>query len=738
VLSLPTRARHWAGAQLATAIMLILVLLGSFYVFYDNRPAVLPSDQASPAATPATLEVPAWPVGQGGNAARSRDMPGPGPAGQPVLLWKYPQPGTNSPGPFPNFGTFADGVLYLTVAGGYLALDAPTGRELWRTSEVTGPEAIDGDGIILRSMEPGGGGADLVRIRRADGSVVWRAEQGQVLSGSPVVADGVGYTPSGSGLLAFDPATGAALWRVTLDAPPTGAAVADGLAVLGSQNGTVYGIATSGGDVVWTYQTDVKTIGTPSLANGTVYFSAFDGPTLAFYALDAASGALKWRFLAPNGERFNNAAVDAATVYVTNEDAALYALDAATGALRWTFQTDADAANHPTLVGDTIYLTGIDGFLHAIDATDGAERWRFPINGGSDFGAIVVGGVVYVGNRAGELYAIGGLESAAAAGLTPAAAASPTVTVAADAGGTPAPDASGTPAAEFLWQTTGGAQPFGRFISGVTVAPDGRLWVADGALNQFQIFAPDGTFVETWGTPGSGDGQFNFLRANSDGDTFGAVTFAPDGSFYVADEGNFRIQKFDRDRNFLFAWGSAGTGDGQFLSPEDVEVDAAGNVFVDDDQRNDVQKFAPDGTFLLKFGGFGSGEGQLNFQGFMDLDDEGNVWVADPLNGRIQVWDNDGRFLASWDGGSRLGAIAVAVDDRGRVYVADGDRHGVVVLDRFGNEIGFWGGEGAGEGQFTTPTGIVLDGEGNVYVTDMFGPATRVQKFKLLPPLGPG
>jgi outer membrane protein assembly factor BamB len=731
---LPARARRWAGAQLTTAVMLILVLLGSFYVLYDHRPAAVPTVQGtpSPAATPeATPDAHAWPVTQGGNAARTRNMPGPAPAGEPLLLWKYPPAGASGIGSISGLGPVSDGVLYVAGGSAFAALDAATGRELWRTSEVSGAGAIAGEGIILRTAVPTGGGYDLVRISRVDGSIVWRAEQGQIGENwTPAVANGVGYTPSGGDFIAFDLATGAALWRVPLEAPAIrGAAVAEGLAAIADQNGKVYGIDTSGGNIVWTYQTDAGTIGTPSLANGTVYFTAYDGPTLAFYALDAATGVLKWRFLAPNGENFNNAAIGETTVYVTNEDAALYALDAATGTPRWTFQTDADASNHPVLVGDAVFLTGHDGFVHALDATTGVERWRFTIEGQSDTSPVIVDGVYYVGTGAGELLAIGGSESAAVTGLTPQAEASPTATVAADSGG--------TAAAEFLWQTTGGAQPFGKYTSGITVAPDDRLWVADGALNQFQIFEPDGTFVEAWGTPGSGDGQFNFLRANSDGDTFGAVAFAPDGSFFVADEGNFRIQKFDRDRNFLFAWGSAGTGDGQFLSPEDVEVDAAGNVFVDDDKRNDVQKFAPDGTFLLKFGGFGSGEGQLNFQGWMTIDGDGNVWVADPLNGRVQVWDNDGRFLASWDGNGRLGALAVAVDERGRVYVADGDRHGVVVLDRFGNEIAFWGGEGAGEGQFTTPTGIVLDGQGNVYVVDIFGPTTRVQKFRLLPPLGP-
>ena len=115
----------------------------------------------------------------------------------------------------------------------------------------------------------------------------------------------------------------------------------------------------------------------------------------------------------------------------------------------------------------------------------------------------------------------------------------------------------------------------------------GTIWVADGGHSQFQLFAPDGTFLEAWGGEGqgTGDGQFDFVRPNSDDDAFGAVAFAPDGSFYVADMGNRRIQHFSADRAFLNAWGGFGAEDGQFISPIDIAVDSQGNVFVDDDKR---------------------------------------------------------------------------------------------------------------------------------------------------------
>src|SRR4030042_1741132 len=65
-------------------------------------------------------------------------------------------------------------------------------------------------------------------------------------------------------------------------------------------------------------------------------------------------------------------------------------------------------------------------------------------------------------------------------------------------------------------------------------------------------------FVTKWGSPGSGDGQFNYPAG---------VAVDSSGNVYVADLGNHRIQKFDSSGGFITKWGSSGSGDGQFNYP---------------------------------------------------------------------------------------------------------------------------------------------------------------------------
>jgi DNA-binding beta-propeller fold protein YncE len=62
---------------------------------------------------------------------------------------------------------------------------------------------------------------------------------------------------------------------------------------------------------------------------------------------------------------------------------------------------------------------------------------------------------------------------------------------------------------------------------------------------------------------------------------------------YVADSDNNRIQKFSSDGTFITAWGSEGTGNGQFSSPYGIAIDSAGNVYVSEEGNDRIQVFAP-------------------------------------------------------------------------------------------------------------------------------------------------
>src|SRR5262245_37272612 len=99
--------------------------------------------------------------------------------------------------------------------------------------------------------------------------------------------------------------------------------------------------------------------------------------------------------------------------------------------------------------------------------------------------------------------------------------------------------------------------------------------------------------VLTWGSLGTGPGQFNLPTD---------IAVASNGDVYVVDGDNHRIQKFDALGNFQFAWGVFGPDDGEFKYPTGICIDSVGNVFVGDTDNNRIQKFTAAGTFLAAYG----------------------------------------------------------------------------------------------------------------------------------------
>jgi len=266
-------------------------------------------------------------------------------------------------------------------------------------------------------------------------------------------------------------------------------------------------------------------------------------------------------------------------------------------------------------------------------------------------------------------------------------------------------------------------------------------------MNRFQIFAPDGTFLETWGEGGQDTGQFDFDATDW---SYGGIAFDHDGNFYVADIGNHRIQKFDRNRNFVQAWDNRG----QYLYPYSIAVDGQGNVYVGDNSRGEIEKFDGSGQLLGVIGSKGEQEGQFRCIGLISVDAEGNLYVPDCRTNRIQKFGPNGEFLMAWgsegsgDGQFESPSHAV-VDASGNVYVSDEGNYRVQVFDSAGNFIdkwtigktlkGHWGGIGGVALDFHAlwgiPIGLALDGQGNIYVVDVG--AGSIKKFHLEPPHTP-
>jgi len=204
----------------------------------------------------------------------------------------------------------------------------------------------------------------------------------------------------------------------------------------------------------------------------------------------------------------------------------------------------------------------------------------------------------------------------------------------------------------------------GQFNSPWGIAVDrvrGYVYVVDSANFRVQKFDMNGEFIMSWGSFGNGDGQFYFPR--------GVAVDQADGFVYVVDMGNHRIQKFDTSTNvlpqLLAKWGgSAEPGHassplaqeaGQLRSPWGITVDGAGDVYVTDTGNHRIEKFDKEGNFITQWGGFGNGKGQFNFPYGIAVDVRGSVFVVDSGNTRVE------QFMPADEGSERLQEDAEAV-----------------------------------------------------------------------------
>ncbi len=286
-----------------------------------------------------------------------------------------------------------------------------------------------------------------------------------------------------------------------------------------------------------------------------------------------------------------------------------------------------------------------------------------------------------------------------------------------------------------------GAEP-GQFMAprAVAAAPDGSVYVADSRNHRIQKFDANGQLLTSWGTFGSLDA--NTAAQGTFNEPWG-VAVAPDGSEYVADTWNHRIQKFDANGQFLAMWGRFGQAEtpDAFWGPRAVAVDKQGHVYVADTGNKRIAIFDGNGLSLGSIGAGGSDPGQLDEPVGVAVGADGSVFVADTWNQRIQVFTPDGATgeylfarewtISGWFGQSLDNKPYLALDAAGRLYVTDPEGYRILVFASDGKFLTTWGDFGSDNSTFALVSGIAVDTSGNIYVSD--GGNQRLMKFPPLP-----
>jgi predicted membrane-bound mannosyltransferase/DNA-binding beta-propeller fold protein YncE len=283
---------------------------------------------------------------------------------------------------------------------------------------------------------------------------------------------------------------------------------------------------------------------------------------------------------------------------------------------------------------------------------------------------------------------------------------------------------------------------------GLAVAPDGSLYVADSRNHRIEHFDATGNLIQTFGKVSPGCPYATVPPANVPIGTFcepWGVAVSPDGQWvYVADTWNHRIQKFSANGAPVKTWGTpnydpVSSGNFGLWGPRGIVVDSQGHVLVADTGNKRIIVYDADGNFLSQFGGQGSAAGQFDEPVGLTLDSQGNLYVADTWNQRIQVfvpstdkstytpstqWD-----IAGWLSQSLDNKPYLTADQHGHIFATDPDSFRVLEFTTSGDFVQTWGQSGTGLDNFGTPSGIAVDSQGRVWVSDAAN--NRLMRFTI-------
>ena len=238
----------------------------------------------------------------------------------------------------------------------------------------------------------------------------------------------------------------------------------------------------------------------------------------------------------------------------------------------------------------------------------------------------------------------------------------------------------------------------------------GRLWVVERVNHRVQVFNS------------AGETQFT-LGASVLKNPFG-IAIDKDDYVWVTDTGHHSVHKFKPDNTgtILLTIGkqdkTAGNGTGEFNEPYGVAVDSAGLIHVVESSNKRVQVFDTNGNFQYAYGGLYYPRGISIVKS--------KVYVADTNNRRVAVFNENGAFLSEVkdNGAAETGFYnprGISMDSEGNLWVADSGNNRVLKIDSTGKVIK------KVTQLLDLPIGVQVDGSDNVWVTSYYN--SRIIKY---------
>lgn len=278
---------------------------------------------------------------------------------------------------------------------------------------------------------------------------------------------------------------------------------------------------------------------------------------------------------------------------------------------------------------------------------------------------------------------------------------------------------------------------------GLAAAPDGRLFIADGGVNNsIRVLEPSGQ-VRT--LAGKEEGFTDAPGSQARFNTPSGLALDAAGNLYIADTGNHAIRKLSPQGQVttLAGDGAPGWRDGpgsqaRFNAPLAVAVDAQGRVFVADTHNDRIRMITPDGqvTTLAGSGHPGEADGagskaQFDTPSGLAFDAQGRLWVADTRNDALRIVATDTGEVQTWMKSAENDEeaflrrpLSLAFTHDGQLLVGLASKGALLLITPDKQTYALTG----GALRFSRPSGIAIDAQGRVRVAD--APAMRIHEVR--------
>jgi streptogramin lyase len=258
--------------------------------------------------------------------------------------------------------------------------------------------------------------------------------------------------------------------------------------------------------------------------------------------------------------------------------------------------------------------------------------------------------------------------------------------------------------------------------SGIALNSKGHIYLFQRADPMLAEYDPSGHFVRSLG-----EGLFlhpHGLRIDANDD------------IWTTDDESHLVLKLSPAGEVLLVLGrrnTAAEAEWLFNGPTDIAFGRSGEIYVADGYGNSrIVKFDGEGNFLKSWGRYGSGPGEFNLPHSVVVDGEGRVYVGDRENQRIQVFDPDGTYLTQ---GASIGyPYGLFITPDQHVWMIDGGYGRVVEFGPDGRMLGTFGEPGHSAGQFAWGHFLAIGADKKLYVADVLN--WRFQAFESVPSSG--